>query len=170
MTPLLMMKHFLGGAAELGWREAALGFGAILGGLTLGLWGGFRRRIVTQMLALTLDGVPGYFSFAVAAIFFAGFLESFVLGVGGAIAQALIPPEMQGRGLSLITSLTVGLSPFGLPIAGPFADAFGVQTWWILAAAVIFVMGIVALSIPSVAHIEDAIPPEWPGKLMDPAV
>jgi MFS transporter, DHA3 family, macrolide efflux protein len=179
LTPLLIMKHFQGGAAELGWWEASLGFGAILGGLTLSLWGGFRRRIVTQMLALTLGGAvligvglaaPQYFPYTLAAVFVAGFLESFVMGVGGAIAQALIPPDLQGRVLSLISSLTLGLAPFGLLIAGPFADTFGVQTWWILASAVISVMGIVALSIPSVAHIEDAVPPDKAPKPVEPAV
>jgi DHA3 family macrolide efflux protein-like MFS transporter len=178
MLPLLVMKHFQGGAAELGWWEAALGFGAILGGLVLGLWGGFRRKVVTQMVALTLDGVvlmaiglaaPQYFPFTVAAVFVVGFLEAFVLGVGGAIAQALIPPDLQGRVLSLISSLTQGLSPFGLLIAGPFADAFGVQTWWVMAAVFISIMGIVALSIPSVAHIEDAVPPDRSPKPVEPA-
>jgi DHA3 family macrolide efflux protein-like MFS transporter len=178
MLPLLVMKHFQGGAAELGWWEAALGFGAILGGLVLGLWGGFRRKVVTQMVALTLDGVvlmaiglaaPQYFPFTVAAVFIVGFLEAFVLGVGGAIAQALIPPDLQGRVLSLISSLTQGLSPFGLLIAGPFADAFGVQTWWVMAAVFISIMGIVALSIPSVAHIEDAVPPDRSPKPVEPA-
>jgi hypothetical protein len=35
------------------------------------------------------------------------------MGVGGAIAQALIPPDLQGRVLSLISSLTLGLAPWG---------------------------------------------------------
>jgi len=178
MLPLLVMKHFLGGARELGWWEAALGFGAILGGVVLSLWGGFRRKVVTQMVALTLDGVvlmgiglaaPRYFPFTVAAVFVVGFLEAFVLGVGGAIAQALIPPDLQGRVLSLISSLTQGLSPFGLLLAGPFADAFGVQTWWVFAAVFISIMGIVALSIPSVAHIEDAVPPDRAAKPLESA-
>ncbi len=178
MLPLLVMKHFLGGAAQLAWWEAALGVGAILGGLTLSLWGGFRRKVVTQMVALTLDGLvlmgiglaaPKYFPFTVAGVFVVGFLEAFVLGVGGAIAQALIPPDLQGRVLSLISSLTQGLSPFGLLIAGPFADAFGVQTWWVMAAVFISIMGVVALSIPMVAHIEDAVPPDRVPKPMEPA-
>jgi DHA3 family macrolide efflux protein-like MFS transporter len=178
MLPLLVMKHFQGGARELGWWEAALGFGAILGGLVLSLWGGFRRKVVTQMVALTLDGIvlmtiglaaPQYFPFTVAAVFVVGFLEAFVLGVGGAIAQALIPPDLQGRVLSLISSLTQGLSPFGLLLAGPFADAFGVQTWWVIAAVFISIMGIVALSIPSIAHIEDAVPPDRSPKPVEPA-
>jgi DHA3 family macrolide efflux protein-like MFS transporter len=179
MLPLLVMKHFQGGAAELGLWESALGVGAILGGLTLSLWGGFRRKVVTQMVALTLDGLvlmgiglaaPKYFPFTVAAVFVVGFLEAFVLGVGGAIAQALIPPDLQGRVLSLISSLTQGLSPFGLLIAGPFADAFGVQTWWVMAAVFISIMGVVALSIPMVAHIEDAVPPDRTPKPVERAV
>ena len=92
------------------------------------------------------------------------------MGVGGAIAQALIPPDLQGRVLSLISSLTLGLAPFGLLVAGPFADAFGVQTWWIVASTVVSVVGIVALSIPSAAHIEDAVPPDRAPQPVEPTV
>jgi DHA3 family macrolide efflux protein-like MFS transporter len=168
LIPLLVVKHFGGGVTQLGWWDAALGFGSILGGLVLGLWGGTRRRIVTQMAALTLDGLvligigllsPRYFPLAVAAIFVVGILESIVLGLGGAIAQALIPPDMQGRVLSLISSLSQGLAPAGLLIAGPFADAFGVRTWWILSAIMVTLMGAFALSIPSVMHVEESAPP-----------
>jgi DHA3 family macrolide efflux protein-like MFS transporter len=76
---------------------------------------------------------------------------------------------LQGRVPSLISSLTQGLSPFGLLIAGPFADAFGVQIWWVMAAVFISIMGIVTLSIPSVAHIEDAVPPDRSPKPLEPA-
>ena len=45
LTPLLVTKHFGGGALELGWMNSAFGVGFLMGGLALGIWGGFRRRI-----------------------------------------------------------------------------------------------------------------------------
>ncbi len=172
LTPLMVLDRFGGGAPELAAWQAAAGVGAVIGGLILGVWGGFRRRIVTQMLALALDGLvlvviallpASAFAAALPAIFAVGLLESIVLGLGGAIAQALIPPEMQGRVLSLVASLTQGLAPFGLLVAGPVADSFGVQTWWIAGGIVIAAMGIVTLFIPSVVHVEDAGAPVPPG-------
>ena len=168
LTPLMVLDHFRGGAPELGAWQAAAGIGTVIGGIILSVWGGFRRRILTQMLALALDGmvivaialIPSTnFAAAIPAIFAVGFLESIVLGLGGAIAQAVIPPGMQGRVLSLIASITQGLAPLGLLAAGPVADTFGVEVWWIAGGIVIALMGITALLIPSVMHMEDAAAP-----------
>jgi DHA3 family macrolide efflux protein-like MFS transporter len=164
LLPLLVAQHFHGGAVEFGWLEATAGLGTVLGGVVLGIWGGFRRRVVTQMLALILDGLaiiaiglsrPEAFGLAVGFIFVSGFLEAIVLGLSGAIAQAIIPPAMQGRVFALLLSATQGLAPLGLLLAGPTADAFGIQFWWVLTGVVITAMGAAALCAPAIVHIED---------------
>jgi DHA3 family macrolide efflux protein-like MFS transporter len=164
LTPILVMQHFQGGALELGWWQSAVGIGTVLGGVILGVWGGFRRRVVTQMLALALDGLAiiviglspkATFLLAVAMIFFTGLLEAIVLGLSGAIAQAIIPPQVQGRVFSLLTSASQGLAPLGLLLAGPTADALGVRFWWLLTGIIIAVMGTGALLVPAIVHIED---------------
>ena len=62
-----------------------MGLGTVLGGVILGVWGGFRRRVVTQMLALTLDDLAilivwlspaTAFPFAVIVVFFTGVLDA----------------------------------------------------------------------------------------------
>ena len=164
LTPIMVMQHFQGGALELGWWQSAVGIGAVLGGVILGVWGGFRRRVVTQMLALALDGLAiiviglspkAAFLPAVAMIFFTGFLEAIVLGLSGAIAQAIIPPQVQGRVFSLLTSASQGLAPLGLLLAGPTADALGVRFWWLLTGIIIAVMGTGALLVPAIVRIEE---------------
>lgn len=50
LMPIMVTEHFGGGALELAWLESAWGIGVVLGGITLGVWGGFNRRIVTGML------------------------------------------------------------------------------------------------------------------------
>ncbi|MCL5995990.1 MAG: MFS transporter [Chloroflexi bacterium] len=164
LTPLLITKHFNGGALELGGLQSAAGIGAVIGGVTLGIWGGFRRRTVTSLLALALDGLAiiaiglspqNAFAMAVVFIFIVGFLEAMLMGLNGAIGLAIIPPEMQGRVLSLLMSVQLLMAPLGLLIAGPFADTFGVPMWWVLTGAVISLMGVSALCIPSIVHIED---------------
>jgi DHA3 family macrolide efflux protein-like MFS transporter len=95
------------------------------------------------------------FLLAVAMIFFTGFLEAIVLGLSGAIAQAIIPPQVQGRVFSLLTSVSQGLAPLGLLLAGPTADAFGVRLWWLLTGIIISVMGTGALLVPAIVRIED---------------
>ena len=164
LLPLLVVQHFHGGAVEFGWLESTAGIGMVLGGVILGVWGGFRRRVVTQMLALILDGLaiiaiglipPQAFGLAVGFILVSGLLEAIVLGLSGAIAQAIIPPVMQGRVFALLLSVTQGLAPLGLLVAGPTADTFGVQVWWVMTGVVIAAMGAAALCVPAVVHIED---------------
>ena len=163
LTPLVVTEHFAGGALELGWLQAAVGVGSVLGGLTLGLWGGFERRIVTAMLALTLDGIAimvfgltpaNAFLLAVIAIFLVGFMEAMVLGLNGAIFQAIVPPEMQGRVFSLLISVGGVAAPMGLAIAGPVADRVGAQTWWLMAGLMITLVGLGAFFVPSLMRIE----------------
>jgi MFS transporter, DHA3 family, macrolide efflux protein len=164
LSPLFVVQHFQGGVVELGWWQSAAGLGMVLGGVVLGVWGGFRRRVVTQMLALGLDGLailvvalspPQAFIFAVGIIFCTGFLEAIALGLSGAIAQALIPPAMQGRVFALLLSVSHGMAPLGLLLAGPIADAFGVRFWWVLTGIMITAMGGGALLVPAIVHIED---------------
>jgi DHA3 family macrolide efflux protein-like MFS transporter len=164
LIPLLVAQHFHGGAVEFGWLQSAAGIGTLLGGVILGVWGGFRRRVMTQMLALILDGLaiiaiglgpPEALGLAMVVILFSGCLEAIVLGLSGAIAQAIIPPVMQGRVFALLLSVTWGLAPLGLLVAGPTADVFGVQVWWVLTGVIIAAMGAGALCVPAIMHIED---------------
>lgn len=40
LSPIVVIEHFAGGALELGLLQSAVGVGAVLGGVTLGVWGG----------------------------------------------------------------------------------------------------------------------------------
>jgi DHA3 family macrolide efflux protein-like MFS transporter len=164
LSPLLITQVFKGGALELGWWQSAVGIGSVIGGVTLGVWGGSKRRVVTSLLALVLDGFAilvialgpaNVFVLVVAAIFCVGFLETIVFGLNGAIGQSIIPPEMQGCVFALLMSAAQIMAPLGLLIAGPFADAFGVRAWWLLTGITIAAMAVLALCVPSIVHIED---------------
>lgn len=54
--PILVTKHFGGQALELGLIDSAWGLGVVGGGLLLGVWGGFKRRLYTSMFGLVLMG------------------------------------------------------------------------------------------------------------------
>ena len=43
--------------AGLAWTRSATGMGFLVGGLRLGVWGGFRRRILTVVVGISLLGV-----------------------------------------------------------------------------------------------------------------
>lgn len=164
MSPLMVVDHFQGGALELGWLQSATGAGAILGGLLLGIWGGFRKRTVTSMLALALNGIalmafglapPQAFLLAVLAMGAVGFLETVLMGVNGAIFQTSVPPEMQGRVFALLISVGRIATPLSLAVAGPVADRMGVAFWFVIAGLAMAVMGIVAFWVPQIMNLEE---------------
>jgi DHA3 family macrolide efflux protein-like MFS transporter len=164
MLPLLVKKVFLGGAMQLAWMESANGIGVIAGGLLLGIWGGFRRRMVTSLLGLfgisigtLLIGVsPGaWIWLGIVAMFLVGFTVPLANGPLAAIMQAVVAPEMQGRVFTLLGSLAGAMSPLGLAMAGPLADAMGVQVWFIAGGLVTGVIGLVCLTVPAILYLED---------------
>lgn len=56
---------------------------------------------------------------------------------------------------SLIGSVSSGMTPLGLAIAGPVADALGVNIWFIVGGIVTAAMGLAGFLIPAVVNIED---------------
>jgi DHA3 family macrolide efflux protein-like MFS transporter len=84
-----------------------------------------------------------------------GFMHPITNGPLLAVAQAVVAPDMQGRVFSLINSVSTGMTPLGLAIAGPVADALGVNIWFIVGGIVTGLMGLAGFLIPAVVNIED---------------
>jgi DHA3 family macrolide efflux protein-like MFS transporter len=163
LMPLLVTKHFNGGAAELAALEAAMGIGVIVGGIGLGVWGGFKRRILTAMAGLITMGAgvllvgmaPGsLIAVAIAGMFIAGLANPITNGSIGAIMQTIIPPNMQGRVFSLIGTGSMIASPLGLILAGPLSDLTGIRMWYWIAGAACIVLALMCSLIPSIMNIE----------------
>ena len=167
LSPLLILNHFKGGAPELGLFEAVFGGGVVIGGILLGVWGGFKRRILTAMIGLVGLGLPmaiiglipaDAFVLALGAGFVAGIMQPIVNGSLGATLQATVDPAMQGRVFTLLTSFATAMTPLGLLIAGPLADTLGVQTWWVVGGLLCALMGVIGVFIPSVMTLEAGRP------------
>ena len=164
LTPLLITKHFRGDAGQLGWWLSSFAVGTVLGGLILGAWGGFKRKIVTAQLGLILTGLsatvvgivpPDLFWVGLAANTAMGLLLPIINGSFGATLQAAIAPEMQGRVFAFILSAAMLVSPIALMIAGPFADAFGIQPWFLIAGLSCTLMGILGFLSSDVMTMEN---------------
>jgi DHA3 family macrolide efflux protein-like MFS transporter len=164
LLPILVAKHFGGGALQLATLDSADGVGIVVGGLALGVWGGFHRRIFTTLigvvgLSLAFGSLgllpPSLFWVAVGAMFVGSVMQVMTNGPILAIMQATVAPDMQGRVFSLITALATGISPIGLIVAGPMADAFGPRSWFVVAGVVGILMGVAGFFIPALVHMED---------------
>jgi MFS transporter, DHA3 family, macrolide efflux protein len=167
LLPILVKNVFGGGAIQLAWMESTGGIGIVAGGLLLGVWGGFRRRIMTSLLGLIGIGLgalvigltpAGMFPLAIAAFFVVGVMLPLTNGPLFAIVQAAVAPEMQGRVFTLIGSVAAAMSPLGLAIAGPISDTIGERTWFLVGGLVTGLMGLVSYLIPAIRSIEDQHP------------
>lgn len=164
LLPLLVKDYFGGGALELGWVDSAFGIGVILGGLILGVWGGFKKRkIATTFLGLFGMGTgilimaqapASSIWWAVVAALIVGIMQPITNGPIGAVMQSTVAPDMQARMFSLLGSLAGGMSPIGLMLAGPISDRVGIQAWFLLGGILCILMGIVGMMIPAVRNIE----------------
>jgi DHA3 family macrolide efflux protein-like MFS transporter len=164
LLPLLITQHFGGEALQLAWMNSAHGFGFVTGGVILSLWGGFKRRTTTALLGLFGVGV-GFvifglvsataFGLALLVMFFRTSMIPFIRGPIIAIFQSSVPPEMQGRLFSMVTSVMSLMAPIGLTIGGPLADAFGVRLLFILAGIGCILLALTWVSIPTIRYLED---------------
>ena len=163
LLPLIVFEYFKGSALQLGWMEAAFGIGMLAGGALLSAWGGFEKRMNTVIVGTGLLGlmmvvvgtVPANCIFlAIGAMFLVGVGLSLGNGVGQALLQVLIVPDMQGRVFAMLGALRALMSPLGLALAGPFTDVFGMQSWMLGAGIGITIMVAAMASISEVADIE----------------
>jgi DHA3 family macrolide efflux protein-like MFS transporter len=167
LQPILITRHFGGQAMQLAWMESAWGIGMFLGGLILSAWGGFRRRILTSLIGLVLMGAglvgvglapASALGLALVCMFFAAVMNPIVNGPLLAVLQTVVEPEMQGRVFTLISSVSMAMTPLGLIIAGPLVDVMGPSSWFVIGGVATVLMGVAAFFIPAIVRIEDGRP------------
>ena len=167
LMPLLVKDYFGKGAIELGWVESAWGAGAMLGGLLLAAWGGFRKKIYTVLLGVVGMGLgffsvgflpPGWFCAALALFFLAGLMNPMANSPFTALVQTAVEPGMQGRVFSLMSSMAQGMAPLSLLLAGPLADTFGVRFWYLVGGGGMIILGLAAFTVPAIVRLEESRP------------
>jgi MFS transporter, DHA3 family, macrolide efflux protein len=67
---------------------------------------------------------------------------------------------MQGRFFTVLMSMSGSMAPIGLLVAGPLADRFGVQLWFLIATVSLLAMGVIVLLTPSMMRMEDYRAPQ----------
>jgi DHA3 family macrolide efflux protein-like MFS transporter len=164
LLPILVTRHFAGGAFHLATLNTTFGLGLIAGGLLLSVWGGFKRRIYTALMGLMgasigtlLIGLAPASDYwvAVAGMAIFAILNTIANGAFMAIMQAVVAPEMQGRFFTVMISITQAMTPIGLLVAGPVADAVGVQVWFLFSTVGYLGISAMIICTPSFMNIED---------------
>ncbi len=164
LLPLMVKEYFGGNAVHLSWVEASMGIGILAGGAILGVWGGFKRKMLTSMIGLMGMGVgtliiamapSSVIYMAVIGALFFGFMNPMTMGPFYAVIQSTVEPDMQARVFTLLSSVGGGMAPVGLMIAGPIADSVGIKAWFFVGGAFCVLMSVAGLLMPVVMNIEE---------------
>jgi DHA3 family macrolide efflux protein-like MFS transporter len=121
-----------------GWPTSLVGLVGIgIGALVVGLTPGW-----LLLMAIIGTGIIGITNPITNGPFFA-------------IMQTVVTPSLQGRVFTVIGSVSSGMAPLGLAIAGPVADRFGVQLWYMVGGLTCLLMAVVILFSPAMMRLED---------------
>ena len=177
LFPLMSMGYFGGTTTHAAIAETAFSAGMLIGGLVLGVWGGFKRRILTLGLSVVLMGAgltasgllpkDGFIGFAALCVVM-GFSAPFH-GVQTALFQERIAPECLGRVFSLSMSMMSLAMPIGLMLSGAFAEVIGVHNWFLISGVLVILISLTMMSMPAIRALDDKLPEEAAPAAAEPA-
>jgi DHA3 family macrolide efflux protein-like MFS transporter len=163
LYPLMSLKYFAGTAYHASVVEIAFASGMLLGGLVLGLWGGFKRRSITIVMSIVIMGASltvsgflpsnGFVLFVICCLFM-GFAVPFYSAVEMALFQQKIESAYLGRVFSLVGSLVSVSMPLGLILSASFADKVGVNQWFAISGILILGVALVSYLLPAIRHLD----------------
>ncbi|WP_096635242.1 macrolide efflux MFS transporter Mef(A) [Clostridium cochlearium] len=163
LYPLISMEYFNGTPMHISITEIAYASGMLIGGLLLGLFGNYQKRILLitasifmMGISLTISGLlpqSGFFIFVVCCAIM-GLSVPFYSGVQTALFQEKIKPEYLGRVFSLTGSIMSLAMPIGLILSGFFADRIGVNHWFLLSGILIICIAIVCPMITEIRKLD----------------
>ena len=129
--------------------------GMSLGGVLMGVWGGFKSRIKTFALGLFVlslmtigMGISPYFILYLVLMFVYSIALTMIQTATTTIIQEKADSSMQGRVFGLMGAMYSGFLPVGMAIFGPLADVMPLQ-WIIVGSGIALVLVTVYLQVKS---------------------
>lgn len=164
LLPLLVAEAGYGPGAYAA-LTSCFGLGTLGGGILLGAWGGFRRRVHTALAGMiglgastaALGAVPAAWGgLALVSALGLGASGSLTNGPIHAILQATVEPRYQGRVITLTVSLATAMTPLGLLAAAPTAELLGTRAWYVASGLVCALVASAAFALRPLVDIEAA--------------
>lgn len=137
--PVLARSTFHGGSEAFGFMTAAMGIGAVLGGLVTAARGrtGLRPMLVACAgfgLAILLCALSPALPIAYLALLLVGWGSVSFIAIGNSTIQLSSAPNMRGRAIALWQVAFQGTTPIGGPFIGWVIAAAGARTGLIVGA------------------------------------
>ncbi|MDV3351221.1 MFS transporter [Leptothoe sp. LEGE 181152] len=129
LLPAMVLARLGNDSTVLGTLFSFFGAGGLLGGLTLSLWGGPKRRINGVLIfsaiwkvGLIVLALAQTVATKIGTALVSGFCSPFPGSCSQAIWRSKVEPDVQGRVFATRFLLTQLATPLGAAIAGPLAD------------------------------------------------
>lgn len=147
LTPLMVARSFGPEIWRLTLNEILFSGGAILGGLIISAWGGFKNHMKTIAMSCfgfgictVLLGFSTNFIFFLTAMGLAGVFVPIFNAAESVMIQQSVENNMQGRVFGIIEIFAVGLMPIGMLFYGPLADVIKIETILIITGFLIAIL------------------------------
>ncbi|AQA25206.1 transmembrane secretion effector family protein [Rhodococcus sp. MTM3W5.2] len=130
VLPVLARDTFGGDASVYGFMTAAMGFGAVVGGLFVAARGktgipALVRAATSFGVLIAAAAVAPTFWLELVILVLVGAASVGFLSIGNSTLQLEAEPGMRGRVMALWSVAFLGSTPIGGPIAGAVAEQFG---------------------------------------------
>ncbi len=163
LVPLLIAEHFKGGPNEVAIMEGLAGLAMLLGGVATSIINP-SKKVVTFLIglglgsfAVALTALMPEKSFIIATVFWVlcGFAYTYSNTPIIALLQAKIPPQLQGRAFSLLTTTSALASPIGLSFFGTLGSYTGIRNIYILAGVLTGLICLFSLRLKELRNLEN---------------
>lgn len=163
LFPLMSMSYFGGTATHASIVEIVFAAGMLIGGLLLGVWGGFKNRALNIIFSIALMGIALFISgllpenqfpiFVLCSVLM-GLSSPFYSGVQMALIQEKIESQYLGRAFGLLGSIVSFSMPMGLIVSGIFADRIGIHVWFMLSGCCIIGIALLCALHPAIRNLD----------------
>jgi DHA3 family macrolide efflux protein-like MFS transporter len=153
LTPLQVTRTFGGDVWRLTAIEILFSSGMALGGIVISIWGGFKNKVHTMIMACFafgmatfLFGVVSNFGVYLAVMLLCGLTVPFFNTPSMTIMQTKIDPQIMGRVFSVLMMINGLAMPVGMALFGPLGDIAQIEILLIVTGVLMFTSGFVLLA------------------------
>ena len=167
LAPLLVKEQFGGGAPQVAIMESLAGIGMIAGGMIVAALAPSRRipwvlwGFAISCFAVSLAALAPRDMFWLAVFWWAVSGLTYIAGNAPfmALIQSRVPNHLQGRVLSLLSTIVGLAGPIGLALATPLGEAIGVQWLFVAIGVIAGVASMLGFASPIVRAMDDGDAP-----------